>query len=125
MLGGMPADSGKVMGGWYVAKGLYRCDELGGLPLARFCEALQAEGFPAHAGANMPLHLQAVTELDIYGDGRATVGKAAPAGSLPVSEPSNEFCCGVPWFKRHRPEIIDEYVLAVKKVVAHAEELRG
>jgi len=118
-------DSGKVMGGWYVAKGLYRSDELGGLPLARFCEALQTEGFPAHAGANMPLHLQAVAELDIYGDGRPTVGEAAPAGSLPVSESIAEICFSVPWFKRYRPEVIDEYVAAVKKVAAHCDELRG
>jgi hypothetical protein len=48
----------------------------------------------------------------------------APAGSLPVSEAINEFCFGVPWFKRHRPEVIDEYVLAVKKVAAQADRLR-
>ena len=117
-------NSGSEMGGWYVAKGLYRPDELGGLPLERFCEALRAEGFRAHGGANMPLHLQAVTELDIYGDGRPTVGRPAPAGSLPVSEAIAEICFSVPWFKRHRPEVIDEYVAAIKKVAAHADELR-
>ena len=118
------------MGGWYHARGLYEAEELGGLPLARFCEALRAEGFPARPGANMPLHLQSVNELDIYGDGKCTLlanaGRdvRAPAGSLPVSEAVAEFCFGVPWFKQHRPEVIDEYALAVKKVVAHADGLR-
>lgn len=126
-----PRGSGCQMGGWYTARGLYVAEELPGLPLARFCQALAAEGCPTGPGANMPLHLQAVNELDIYGDGKptllanATRDVRAAAGSLPVSEAINEFCFGVPWFKRHRPEIIDEYVLAVKKVIAHAEELRG
>jgi len=122
--------SGSEMGGWYNARGLYVAEELGGLPLGRFCEALRAEGFPAEPGANMPLHLQAVNELDIYGDGEPTLLANAtrdvrvPAGSLPVSEAIDEFCFSVPWFKRYRPEIIDEYVLAAAKVAAHADELR-
>ena len=122
-------DSGSQMGGWYNARGLYAADELGGLPLARFCEALRAEGFPAHPGANMPLHLQAANDLDVYGDGEptllanATRDVRAAAGTLPVSEAIGELCFSVPWFKHHRPEIIDEYVLAVKKVAAHAAEL--
>lgn len=125
-----PRDSGSEMGGWYTARGLYEAEELGGLPLARFCEALRAEGFPAHPGANMPLHLQAVNELDIYADGKPTLlanasrDVRAVKGSLPVSEAIAEFCFSVPWFKRYQPKIIDEYVLAAKKVVAHAEELR-
>jgi len=118
------------LGHWYNARGLYVAEELGGLPLGRFCEALRAEGFPAEPGANMPLHLQAVNELDIYGDGEPTLLANAtrdvrvPAGSLPVSEAIDEFCFSVPWFKRYRPEIIDEYVLAAAKVAAHADELR-
>lgn len=125
-----PRASGSEMGGWYHARGLYEAEELAHLPLARFCEALRAEGFPAHPGANMPLHLQSVNELDIYGDGKCTLlanaarDVRAPAGSLPVSEAIAEFCFDVPWFKHHRPEVIDEYALAVKKVVAHADELR-
>ena len=53
------------------------------------------------------------------------MGQAAPAGSLPVSEAIAEICFGVPWFKRYHPEVIDEYVAAVQKVAAHADELRG
>ncbi len=126
-----PRDSGSRMGAWYNARGLYVADELAGLPLGRFCEALAAEGFATKPGANFPLHLHPLlTEADIYGDGQPTVvaqaarDVRAPAGSLPVSEAIDKFCFGVPWFKHHRPEIIDEYVLAVKKAAAHADELR-
>jgi len=131
-------DSGSAMGGWYHARGLYAAEELGGLPLSRFCEALTAEGFPTRPGANEPLHTHPlVNEVDIYGDGMPTVlanaarssdgmprDTRAAAGSLPVAESIRQFCFGVPWFKRYRPEIIDEYVLAIGKVAAHADELR-
>ncbi|NLC58816.1 MAG: DegT/DnrJ/EryC1/StrS family aminotransferase, partial [Armatimonadetes bacterium] len=36
--------SESTMGGWYAAHGLYRAEELGGLPVARFAEAVSAEG---------------------------------------------------------------------------------
>jgi len=125
-----PRGSDSEMGGWYHARGLYVAEQLDGLPLARFCEALRAEGFPTAPGANFPLHLHPlVNEADIYGDGKPTIlaqadrDVRAPAGSLPVAEAIAEFCFGVPWFKHYRPEVIDEYVLAVKKVAAHADEL--
>ncbi len=126
-----PPESGSAMGGWYNARGLYASEDLGGLPLARFCQALSAEGFPTAPGANAPLHLHPlVNEVDVYGDGQPTViaqaGRdvRAPAGSLPVAEAISEFCFGVPWFRRYRPEVIDQYVSAVKKVVSRADQLR-
>ena len=123
-----PRDSGSEMGGWYHPRGLYLAEELGGLPLERFCQALQAEGFPARPGANFPLHTHPlVNEVDIYGDGRPTaLARSAPtAAPLPVAEAIDRFCFSVPWFKHYRPEVIDEYALALKKVAAHADELRG
>jgi perosamine synthetase len=126
-----PPGGGSQMGGWYHARALYDADPLGGLPLARFVEALAAEGYPGGRGANAPLHLlAAVNEVDIYGDGRPTIlanatrDTRAARGSLPVSEAVAEFVFAAPWFKHYRPAVIDEYVLAVKKVVAHADQLR-
>ncbi|KPK85281.1 MAG: hypothetical protein AMJ81_03880 [Phycisphaerae bacterium SM23_33] len=125
-----PRGSDSEMGGWYHARGLYVAEQLDGLPLARFCEALRAEGFPTAPGANLTLHLHpVVNDVDVYGDGKPTIlaqadrDVRAPAGSLPVAEAIAEFCFGVPWFKHYRPEVIDEYVLAVKKVAVHADEL--
>jgi dTDP-4-amino-4,6-dideoxygalactose transaminase len=126
-----PPGGDSRMGGWYYARGLYDADALGGLPIERFVEALAAEGVPTDVGCNRPLHLHPmVTEADIYGDGRPTIlahadrDVRAPAGSLPVSEATPSFVFGVPWFKQYRPAAIDEHVTAVKKVVAHADELR-
>lgn len=125
-----PEGSLRQMGGWYNARGLYVAEELGGLPLAKFCEALRAEGFPTNVGASFPLHLHpVVTQADIYHDGKPTVlvnarrdTRLAP-GSLPVSEAINDFAFGVPWFKRYKPRVIDEYVRAVRKVVEGAADL--
>ena len=125
-----PADTGSTMGGWYTARGLYRAEELGGLPCASFCEALKAEGFATGPGANYPLHLHPLFhEADLFGQGKPTViafgqrdVRQGP-GSLPVSESIKDICFGVPWFKHDRPEIIDAYAAAVRKVVAHADEI--
>ncbi len=45
-----PKDSGSTMGGWYAAKGLYRPLEIGGLDIAKFCEAVKAEGSDTNPG---------------------------------------------------------------------------
>ena len=68
-----PKDSGSTMGGWYAAKGLYRPLEIGGLDIAKFCEAVKAEGSDTNPGANSPMHLHPVLNaLDVYGHGRPT-----------------------------------------------------
>jgi dTDP-4-amino-4,6-dideoxygalactose transaminase len=125
-----PHGSGSTMGGWYTPHGLYRPEELGGLSVHRFCEAVREEGVSTRAGANHPLHLHPVmNEADIYGHGRPTRLANAdrdlrqPAGSLPVTEALIERVYSIPWFKRFRPEIIEEYALAFRKVAEHADEL--
>ena len=121
------------MGAWYAASGLYRADELGGLPLARFCEAVRAEGVSASgAGPNEPLHLHPFFHTaDIFHQGRPTVVafgqrdvRQGP-GSLPVAERARGFVHWVPWFKHDEPEMIKEYADAYRKVAAHAGELLG
>ena len=67
------AGSGSTMGGWYSARGIYHPEELGGLPLADFLKALNAEGFSSSNGANNPLHLHPLmNDVDVYGDGKPT-----------------------------------------------------
>jgi hypothetical protein len=62
------AGEGSTMGGWYTARGIYMPDELGGLPLSKFLEALKAEGFASSVGANDPLHLHPLmNDVDVYG----------------------------------------------------------
>jgi perosamine synthetase len=125
-------ESGSTMGGWYAAKGLYAAEELAGLPVARFCEAVNAEGgtFRMTPGANILMHLHPVlNEADIYGDGQPTRIAFSDRdlrqrpGSLPVTESLPERCLSIPWFKHYRPEVIDAYVAAFRKVAECADEL--
>ncbi|MBN1583287.1 MAG: hypothetical protein JXA89_21435 [Anaerolineae bacterium] len=44
-------------------------------------------------------------------------------GSLPVTEGIQEKTPTIPWFKRYRPSIIEEYAAAFRKVVEHHKEL--
>ncbi len=125
-----PKDSGSTMGGSYSARGLYRSEELGGLPCAKFCEAVQAEGVSCSPGANFPLHLHPVFQkADIFNMGKPTMVSFGQRdvrqgpGSLPVVESIRDIAFRVPWFKHDRVEIIEEYAAAYRKVAEHADEL--
>jgi dTDP-4-amino-4,6-dideoxygalactose transaminase len=67
-------DSGSTMGDWYAARGLYVREELAGLSVHRFREAVRAEGVTAcNPGANLLLHLHPLlNEADVYGHGKPT-----------------------------------------------------
>jgi perosamine synthetase len=126
-----PKDSGSTMGGWYAARGLYRPEELGGLSVSRFCEALRAEGVEEVApGANRPLHLHPLfNDVDVYGHGKPTRiahsdrDLRQPRGSLPVTEAASARIMSIPWFKHPDVARIDEYVEAYRKVSAGCREL--
>ena len=118
------------MGGWYTARGLYRAEELGGLPAAKFCEAVKAEGASTHPGANYPLHLHPLFHMaDLFHMGKPTMISFGQrdvrqgAGSLPSVAIIREIAVSVPWFKHDRPEIIEQYATAFRKVIEHADEL--
>lgn len=126
-----PAGSGSTMGGWYASRGLYRAEELGGLPCERFCEAVRAEGVAdCRPGANFPLHLHAVFHTaDIFRQGKPTMiafgqrdVRQGP-GTLPVSESINQIAFGVPWFKHDRPDVIATFAAAYRKAAENAAAL--
>lgn len=128
-----PKGSGLTKGGWYFPLGHYRSQELGGLSIWRFCDAVVAEGVSVCSpGCNLPLHTHPVFQtLDIYGDGKPTriaslrggLDIREPLGSLPVSESINEMVFKVPWFKHHRPRVIEEHATVYRKVAEHFQEL--
>ncbi|NQU10269.1 DegT/DnrJ/EryC1/StrS family aminotransferase [bacterium] len=126
-----PQDSGSTMGGWYAPHGLYRADELGGLPCAKFCEAVRAEGVAVcNPGANFPLHTHPLFhEADIFRQGKPTMiafgqrDVRQGQGTLPVAESIGEIAFGIPWFKHDRPELIEEYANAYRKVALQAAKL--
>jgi len=126
-----PKKSGSTMGGWYAAKGLYRAEELGGLPAAKYCEALRAEGVGgAYPGGNLALHLHNLFHTaDLFHMGKPTMisfgqrdVRQGP-GSLPVTEAVPQTVIGIPWLKKDKPAIIKQYAAAYRKVAERAADL--
>jgi dTDP-4-amino-4,6-dideoxygalactose transaminase len=117
-----PSDSNSTMGGWYNSVGLYRPEELGGLSVTAYTNALLEKGVPVNPGINKPLHLHPLfSEGEYFNPGmpaevdkRGTKQRKAP--SLPVSESIRGRAMRVPNFKRYYPEIIEEYVEVFRKV---------
>ena len=116
-----------TMGGWYYPQGLYVSEELGGLSCEKFCSSIRKEGvencFP---GGNSPLHLHEIfNSADLFHQGEPTIVAFAERdirqgkGSLPVSEKIHEICFSVPWFKKFRTEVIDQYVEVFRRVCEH------
>jgi len=117
-----PKGSGNTMGGWYNSVGLYKPEELGGLSVTSYIQALQKEGVDIRHGINRPLHLHPLLQTcDVYGLGKPTVvahkeGKEMAVPSLPISESIRGRCIGVPNFKKFYPPVIEQYVTAFRKV---------
>lgn len=124
-------DSGSNMAGWYAAHGRYRPEELEGLSISRFTEAVRAEGYSeCYPGCNAALHTHALFKTcDVYGHGKPT--RIANSSRdlreldvhLPVSEKIGALIYWVPWFKHFRPAIIDEYAAAFRKTARNYREL--
>lgn len=122
---------GSNMGGFYNAHGLYVPEELGGLSVTRFCEALRAEGVAdAVPGVNAPLHAHGIFQTaDIYHAGKPT--RIANSDSdvrqldanLGESENIPALTFGVPWLKKFIPAEIEEYANAFRKVCENYKEL--
>lgn len=121
---------GSTMAGWYSAHGIYRKEELDGLPLSCFCEALRAEGYSPSIGGNLPLHTHPVFQ-DYNACKTAKPARIAFAErdvrlldrDLPVTESVEMF--SVPWFKKYKPDCIEQYAAAFRKVAAQADLLKG
>ncbi|MBN1872641.1 MAG: DegT/DnrJ/EryC1/StrS family aminotransferase [Anaerolineae bacterium] len=117
------AESDSTMAGWYSASGHYHPEELGGLSVTRFAEAVRAEGSVCAPGVNKPLHLHPLfNTCDIYGHGQPTRLVHAhrdvrqPPGGLPVSEHIGSHTYRMPQFKRYYPDIIAQHAAAYRKV---------
>jgi len=118
-------NSNSTKAGWYYPVFRYAGDELGGLSLKRFAQAVRAEGSVCNPGFTKPLHLHPLfTKMDVYGHGKPTrtanidnkVDSKHYFASLPVSESINSYTFVVPWFKKYYSNIIDEHINAYKKV---------
>jgi len=119
-------------GGWYYPHFRYLAEELGGLSLSRFSQAIQAEGSICNPGCNKPLHLHPLfTKQDVYGHGRPTriafLDDSATIDQyvqkLPIAEGINRRVFEIPWFKHYEPEIMAEHAGAYRKVVENYQTL--
>lgn len=122
--------TGSNMAGWYSARGLYVPEELGGLSVTRFAEAVRAEGGFCSGGANLPLHTHGLFKAaDVYGDGKPTRIAFAQRDvreddkNLGPAEEMGKRLFSIPWFKKFEPELIEQYANAFKKVCENYEEL--
>ncbi|MCP4263400.1 MAG: DegT/DnrJ/EryC1/StrS family aminotransferase [Planctomycetes bacterium] len=127
-----PKGTNTTKGGWYYPHFKYVAQELEGLSLSRFSEAVRGEGSICNPGCNKPMHLHPLfTKMDVYGHGRPTriayldksSGIEKYVEKLPVSESINLHVFEVPWFKQHLPEIIEEHANAYKKVIKNYKAL--
>ena len=120
---------GTTMGGWYSPHGTYKAEELGGLSVKRFCEAVRAEGVVyCWEGGNNCLHTHKLfNEIDLYHVGKPTriaftdrdvreLDKACEA-----SEKIE--CFEIPWFKHFDKEKIEQYAMCYRKVVENYKDL--
>lgn len=124
-------NSGSNMAGWYAPHGIFKPEELGGLSVTRFTEAIKAEGFDGcRPGCNGALHTHRLFKTcDVYGQGKPT--RIANSNKdvrkfdedLPISEKISTLVYTIPWFKYYRPEIMEEYADAYRKTAENYKEL--
>ncbi len=121
--------SGSNMAGFYSPHARYCSEELDGLPVDLFCEAIRAEGIKCRPGGNFCLHTHNLFKT--FDPNHA--GKAArfyhndrnPAELDEPCRPSEAIqCFSVPWFIRPDKEWIDRYVAAYRKVIENRMQLR-
>ena len=126
----VPTNSDSNMAGWYAPHGLYKREELGGLSVTRFAQAVSAEGVPCSPGVNKPLHTHPLlNDADVYGHDRPTRiafsdrDLRQPPGRLPVSEEMGHRTYSIPGVKHYAPARIEQYAAGYRKVAENAEEL--
>jgi len=114
--------------------GLYKPEELGGLPRDRFLEAFRAEGAAGTArawiggGGYAMGHLMTLYKngFDVFGHGRGPLGegyKGYREGDLPVTERAYERTISLPVWNDPVPGAIEEYVAALEKLVRNYKDL--
>ncbi|OGV39543.1 MAG: hypothetical protein A2X48_12970 [Lentisphaerae bacterium GWF2_49_21] len=118
------AKSGSTMGAWYCPHGHYVPEELDGLSVERFCEAVAAEGTYCIPGCNPALHKHPIFSIiDVYGEGKSRNCPDVPEDELPinqhlpVAEGIQSRVFSIPWFKHFRKDVIEQHVAAFRKTV--------
>lgn len=120
--------TGSNMAGWYCPHGIYCAEELGGLSVKRFCEALRAEGVESWDGGNYCLHnhnfFKTFNLMNLDKPSRIAFSERDARQEDEYCNPSNEVgCFSVPWFIHCDKEWIEKYAAAFRKVAEGYKEL--
>jgi dTDP-4-amino-4,6-dideoxygalactose transaminase len=111
---------GARRGGYYGFPTLYRSEDLGGIPRARFLEALQEQDLPAHGGTYPPLHQLPLfaNGFDIFTRNRGPLCGDYPGyriGDFPVTEEMHANLVFLPVLSQPRPEAAGMVLEAVRR----------
>lgn len=116
-----------VIPSWYGLTLAYRPEELGGLPIERFHQALLAEGAVEfdRPGATRPLHeLSLYQRPDLLFPSHPHHHRQYPPGAFPVAEHAYRHTIKLPvWHREQDLALADQYVRSALKVSDHHEEL--
>ena len=116
-------------------KVIYHPEQLDGLPIEKFVEAVRAEGAPIsdpgweHAGSTQKLqHLKPlfVRGFDLWGYNRGPLGndfEVQKKGSFPVAETLNKRFFTIPSYIEPQKGFLDQYIDAFRKVVENYRAL--
>ncbi len=120
--------TGSNMAGWYSAQGAYHPEQLEGLSVKRFCEAVRAEGFGCWDGGNFCLHTHKFfKDFDLFNIGKpsriAFNDRDVRLDDEKCRPSEFKYCFSVPWFKHYDKEWIDRYADMFKKVIRNYKEL--
>ena len=123
--------TGCTMAGFYCAQGIYKPEELHGLPVKVFAEAVARElgkPFYASTGANYPLHTHGFFKtFDFDGSGMPTRIANADRDVRELDKNLGESeriqCFSVPWLKKYNKEWIEKIAECYKNVIENHEAL--
>lgn len=121
--------TGSHMGGWYHGQGAYRPEELDGLPVGKFAEAVRAQGFGGcWDGGNFCLHTHPFFKnFDLYHMGTpsriAFSDRDVREDDKYLKPSESKFCFNIPWFKSFDKEWIDAYAECFRTVVENHKQL--
>ena len=121
--------TGSNMAGWYSPHGLYVSDELQGLSVGRFCQALRAEGLVGGwDGGNFCLHTHDMFKtFDLFNMGTPTriafSDRDLRLDDADLKRSEELECFSIPWFKHFDKEWIEKYAGALRKVIENHEQL--
>ncbi|MBQ7153844.1 MAG: aminotransferase class V-fold PLP-dependent enzyme [Clostridia bacterium] len=123
--------TGSNMAGFYAAHGVYRSEELEGLSVKRFVEAVNAEmngQFVSYEGGNYCLnthpYFQTFDALHLGKPSRiAFSDRDVRQDDKALARSEDIDCYMVPWFKKFRPEWIDLFAQAYRKVALNYKQL--